>query len=344
MRRRLDPKSRAISIHAGFTLIELLVVIAIIAVLIALLLPAVQQAREAARRTQCKNTLKQLGLALHNHHDTFLRLPPGACQDNVPFSNANTGGWGSSWMVFILPYIDQAPMYNAYQLSGNSGCFNANNNTVVKNKKISAFMCASSTISVFSPGGTNSMIAHYAGIAGAVNGNIPGYTENRNVSGGHGIGGWGGTLFAGSQTNFRDLTDGTSNVIMVSEVSDLLRDTNKSTRPDWTLGYQYGWTMGTEHDYLNTGDSERVFNTTTVRYKINDKLKAGAGGTGWTGSGASEGIEPDAGLNIPLNSPHTGGVHALLSDGSVRFISENLDFATLNRLVTRDDGQPIGDF
>lgn len=343
MRRRLDPKSRATSIRAGFTLIELLVVIAIIAVLIALLLPAVQQAREAARRTQCKNSLKQLGLALHNHHDTFLRLPPGACRDNTPFSNANSNGWGSSWMIYILPYIDQAPMYNAYQLSGNSGCFNSNNNTVVKNKTIPAFTCASSTISGFSPNGTQGMIGHYAGIAGAVNGNIPGYTESRNVAGGHGIAAWGGTFFAESQINFRDLTDGTSNVIMVSETSDLLRDTNKSTRIDWTLAYPYGWTMGTDHDY-KSGSTERVFNTTTVRWKINDKLKSSAGNAGWTGDGTSEGIRADSGLNIPLNSPHTGGVHALLADGSVRFISENLDFATLNRLVTRDDGQPIGDF
>lgn len=343
MRRRLEPKSRPISIRAAFTLIELLVVIAIIAVLIALLLPAVQQAREAARRTQCKNTLKQIGLALHNHHDTFQRLPPGACRDWQPFAPANEGGWGASWMVFLLPYIDQAPMYNSYQFTGNSGHVNANNLALLSNKKIPAFMCASSTINVLSSNGSK-MIAHYAGIAGAVNGNIPGYTETRNVSGGHGIASWGGTMYAESQTNFRDMTDGSSNVIMIAEVSDFLRDTNKSTRPDWTLAYSYGWNMGTSHPYTSTGDAERVFNTTTVRWKINDKLKSSAGNTGWTGDGTSEGIRPDAGLNIPLNSAHTGGVHVLLGDGSVRFLSDNLDFAILNRLVTRDDGQVVSEF
>src|SRR6188472_2033110 len=101
----------------GFTLIELLVVIAVIAVLIALLLPAVQQAREAARRTQCKNNLKQLGLALHNFHDTYSRFPPGCMPDlsgaqTDPGANATVqASWGSSWKVHILPYVDQAPMY-----------------------------------------------------------------------------------------------------------------------------------------------------------------------------------------------------------------------------------------
>ncbi|HQX49998.1 MAG TPA: DUF1559 domain-containing protein [Planctomycetaceae bacterium] len=333
------------AIRGGFTLIELLVVIAIIAILIALLLPAVQQAREAARRTQCKNSLKQLGLALHNHHDTFLRLPPGAAQDNQPFSNANSGGWGSSWMVFILPYIEQAPMYNAYQLSGNSGCFNANNNTVVKNVRMPAYACASSVITDFGPSGTQGMIAHYAGIAGAVNGNIPGYTESRNIAGPHGIISAGGVLFAGSKTNFRDLTDGLTNVIMLGETSDYMRDTTGAARKDWTLGYPYAWTMGTDHDYAASPTStERVFNTTTIRWKINDKKKSGAGNTGWTGDGTTEGIRNDSGVNIPLNSAHVGGVQVLLSDGSVRFLSENIDFATLNRLATRDDGQVLGEF
>src|SRR5450432_1678919 len=91
---------------SGFTLIELLVVIAIIAVLIALLLPAVQQAREAARRTQCKNNLKQMGLGLHNYHDTYNMFPPGALTaggDNL---------WGMSWYIRILPNIDQSVVFN----------------------------------------------------------------------------------------------------------------------------------------------------------------------------------------------------------------------------------------
>ena len=111
----------------GFTLIELLVVIAIIAVLIALLLPAVQQAREAARRTQCKNNLKQIGLALHNYHDTMLTFPFAGTVGADVVNGATTGPNGFNWRFFILPYIDQGPLYNqvsALNLQGTAcyGC------------------------------------------------------------------------------------------------------------------------------------------------------------------------------------------------------------------------------
>jgi len=121
---------KTISRRSGFTLIELLVVIAIIAVLIALLLPAVQQAREAARRTQCKNNLKQIGLALHNYHDVYGVLPPAHVYDgradSNPFGNRCTPGGAAGsqaifarapWTVLILPYLDQAPLYNQFNMT-----------------------------------------------------------------------------------------------------------------------------------------------------------------------------------------------------------------------------------
>ena len=104
----------------GFTLIELLVVIAIIAILIALLLPAVQQAREAARRTQCKNNLKQIGLAMHNYHDVYTTFPPGHMFDTtIPGGNANSFQHPEMWAwgAFILPFVDQAPLFNQLNVS-----------------------------------------------------------------------------------------------------------------------------------------------------------------------------------------------------------------------------------
>src|SRR5262245_5365142 len=103
---------------SAFTLIELLVVIAIIAVLIALLLPAVQQAREAARRTQCKNNIKQLGLALHNYEGTFKALPPGGTRPlGTQITNGSDNNWGTNWVTRILPFFDQANLYNQYDFN-----------------------------------------------------------------------------------------------------------------------------------------------------------------------------------------------------------------------------------
>src|SRR5436853_6407251 len=105
----VHPKKRA-----GFTLIELLVVIAIIAILIALLVPAVQKVRDAAARTQCINNLKNIGLALHAYHDVAKKLPPGAANDVAPFGTDTAARWGSSWKVYILPYIEQGAIYNKW--------------------------------------------------------------------------------------------------------------------------------------------------------------------------------------------------------------------------------------
>src|SRR5690242_14988078 len=114
--------------HVGFTLIELLVVIAIIAILIALLLPAVQQAREAARRTQCKNNLKQLGLAMHNYLDVARQFPMGyGAQFTGTAATVQDGNW--AWGSFLLPYIDQAPLYSKLNVGNFTVLQNINDTT-----------------------------------------------------------------------------------------------------------------------------------------------------------------------------------------------------------------------
>ena len=209
----------------AFTLIELLVVIAIIAVLIALLLPAVQQAREAARRTQCRNNLHQLGLALHNYHDAHSTFPPSSI--NAPFQRY--GGAldpGHSWMTLILPFIDEASIYNAYNFDIKQDAA-ANLNTVAK-QVIAQYLCPScpyynvKTIYGWNHGGN-----HYAASGGI----YPNYScdswEDMNTDSRYG-----GVFHVDSRTCIRDIRDGTSNTIALGEM--IGRADNNS----------YGWTRG----------------------------------------------------------------------------------------------------
>ncbi|HVJ66658.1 MAG TPA: DUF1559 domain-containing protein, partial [Caulifigura sp.] len=171
---------------SGFTLIELLVVIAIIAILIALLLPAVQQAREAARRTQCKNNLKQIGLALHNYESTYTVFPPG----RGSFTEATPG-------AFILPFLEQGSQYSlfdfSYSLNGST------KNTAAIRQTISAYQCPSHPIV---PGFPLNGQANYQPCTGS------------NAD----LGTMTGIFFINSSTKFRDIPDGTSNTAMYSEI------------------------------------------------------------------------------------------------------------------------------
>lgn len=314
----------------AFTLIELLVVIAIIAILIALLLPAVQQAREAARRSTCKNNLKQIGLAHHNYHDNYKCFPLGARRDHA-------GGWGTSWWVGILPYMDQAPLYNKLNLevlhSGYAG-----NGGVAHRVTIPLMLCPSSPMVPFThdTGGGWTLRPHYVGISGASNGN--GFTNASihdeyaytgcctSVAAG-GIKARGGIMLQNKCIAIKDIVDGTTNVIVVSECSNYFRDTSDNPVQ---VNSNHGWMMGT----IASGETaqNRTFNLTTIRYPPNtvDPLLPGNGN--------------NDGPNNGIYSPHVGGVHALLGDGSVRFLSENIDMQTLRRLSTRDDGKPLGEF
>lgn len=341
--------------RAAFTLIELLVVIAIIAILIALLVPAVQKVREAAARAQCQNNLKQMGLALHGYHDIYKRLPPGTSQDQVPFGPGPAGGWGTNWMVYILPYIEQSTLFDKiiFNSGQGSGYGNNANGALYANVKIPIYRCPSSPLpdlcvsGVPGSGGGTTLLSSYVGIAGAVNGIVPGYTETRayqTTSGSTGCcsGGilsFGGPLPPNGKLTLLGLTDGTSNTVMVSEHSDFITTVDGSKRA-WTAGGPHGWTIGWGNQ--NTGSSSpggdlRAFNVTTVRYGVNQKV-------GWTnspGNCTGQGICDNTGQNIPLNSAHTGGVNALLGDGTVRFLADSITIDVLGRLATRDDGQTV---
>lgn len=336
------------SVRRGFTLIELLVVIAIIAILIALLLPAVQQAREAARRTECKNKLKQFGLGLHNFHDVNNRFPPGCANNTGTFGRRadNQRHWGASWMIYIASGLEMSAVANNWTFDQQ---YNSNSNPNGPRRLIgdtagrptfSVFRCPSSPLtretSISSP---QSMVADYVGIAGCVNnlGGIGTSVGHRNTT--QGPHASNGMLSYHSKNNFSDCVDGSTNTMIVGEVGDwLIQDNTAGTKLDYRPSVQHGFGMGCAGNNgpgtnIPNNNNGRAFNTTTIRYRINETCC-------WPANNgqASNGISRNHGNNSPLRSAHPGGAQILLTDGSVRFLSENLETQILARLASKDDG------
>ncbi len=303
----------------GFTLIELLVVIAIIAVLIALLLPAVQQARESARRTQCKNHLKQFGLSLHNYHDTFLAFPPGAVRRyyTPPAYPSCGGSWCTSmmsWGTRILPYMDQSSLYSQVNFEIEPGMTAPNTN--LRLKAIPAFRCPSD------PGRGSSTAYAPSNYMACIGDTTRDRQQNAT---------WKGVLDTNSNSSIRDVTDGTSNVMVLSEIrvghpADQTQNpsatgvcpapgaiTNPSTRG-------YSWMYA---------DRAPTYAFSTL-YPPNSNLQECWLNSDYIMGGA--------------RSFHTGGVHVLLIDGSVRFVGDNLDQTTWIRLGNKSDGAVVGEF
>ncbi len=334
----------------GFTLIELLVVIAIIAILIGLLLPAVQMVRDAPARMSCSNNMKQLGIALHSYHDANLRMPPGGGDDSPPFGTVATG-WGSSWKVYVLPYIEQDNLHRQWQFNsgtggGNpngSGWQNQNNMNLIHRVTIKTFRCPSSTLPDFHPNSTtnlstcNQMFTSYVGVAGTVN-DSPTSTNgpccvgspNGNINGGSGI------LHSNGKVTMVSITDGTSNTILVGEQSDHLRDANNQPIIPGTgaLTSQgpHGWAMGASGGGVGAAMTERQFNITTTRWEINRR---------GLGNNASNGTNENSGSNIPFSSAHTGGAQMLMGDGSVRFMTASTPLLQLQYMSTRAGGEVL---
>ncbi len=313
--------------RSAFTLIELLVVIAIIAVLIALLLPAVQQAREAARRTQCKNNLKQLGLGFANYHDQVGMFPvnyarrnaagvPGTSNPQVILDS------GRSWITFTLPYIDQAPLYK--QIDVRAGTFAAASpNWPIAQRVIPALICPSDSdnsgkLSNRSDigGATDFGINNYKACAGSNWGvGQPGWnpvssTKGRNSGQTDGINYGNGILCSNQQsltppTRMRDISDGTSNTFAIGE--------NVPSYTQWT----WWWNPNAV--------------TATCAIPLNRVLKVPVNIGDWPN-------------NYAFASRHTGGGHFTMADASVRFISENINLSVYRGLATISAGETLGNF
>ncbi len=314
----------------GFTLIELLVVIAIIAILVSLLLPAVQQARAAARRTQCKNNLRQIGLALHNYHDVSGRFPAGHLETgtNGPAYSPQIG-----WLPYLLPYIEQANVYQLidFTLIGPSNASPNPNGSATNNPafyaaggtSISAFICPSDPVGRIDPvwAPTN-----YLGNQG------PDCScRGKSCSGIFGHDTW---------MRIADITDGTSNTIAIGET--LKGDLDVNTLQD---NYFYRPPGGNAQD-IDTcqGGTLSRSDRATVWFGGNPQHNMFSTDRG-PNDRRFDCIAPNNGCtNFAARSAHAGGAHLGLCDGSVHFLSDNIDVGVMRALGTRMGGEIVGEW
>lgn len=379
----------------GFTLIELLVVIAIIAILIALLLPAVQQAREAARRSQCKNNLKQIGLSLMNYHDVHRTFAPGVAVANGA-NAATTESNYFSWVTQMLPMFEQGPLFKKLNTKVNfQSTAGTPNNAALVSTILTAMRCPSDVGPDKDPGGTpgGNVLMGLANYVGNYGVGMPDKDANpRAVQ---------GIFGANTRVRIRDVKDGMSNVILAAE----RRNPKICALTGWTLAGGVGasaadagvvggctfWAAGAGgagDDTSNPVDVVQVAGGnpvgesflyqilgTTRSGPVNDNLAMGTTrGTNslvgdLTGNAAvtsnvvwTEGVAGTVKINktasnftamsgdyqdattVGFSSWHTGGMQAVLGDGTVRFLSENIDSTIYENLSRRSDGRTLGEF
>jgi len=305
--------------RAGFTLIELLVVIAIIAILVALLLPAVQQAREAARRSTCKNNLKQIGLALHNYHGAHDCFPFGWGGTTPP-----AGGPGYSAISQFLPFLDQSPLYALIDFERP---LNDPVNNNPRRQELAVLRCPSDfdNPQPQAGGATN----YYGNKGSGILWQSPGQN---------------GLFVFRKSLRFRDIIDGASSTAAFSE--RLLTDGNNGVlSPDSDVFLGSG-------NPADQDEAVRMCNAVDITNLAN-QFPAFMGAPWIDGkhgylhvnvpNSRSCGFRP-AKASMPPSSHHPGGVHMLLADGSTRFVSENIDLKTWRAIGTRNGGEPVGDY
>ncbi|QDT38741.1 DUF1559 domain-containing protein [Stratiformator vulcanicus] len=326
----------------GFTLIELLVVIAIIAILIALLLPAVQQAREAARRSQCKNNLKQLGIALHNYHDANGMFPIGMVNPtSVPANHRNdpdVGFW--SWGARLLPFLEQQALYERLNINNVHFLSRVADRDDIE-RGLDVFRCPSDEAPEVNSGRTFNTASGGGGttISVATSNYVGNFDDTRQYANAEGAkldtnGNQDGVLVYSVGIKVTDISDGSSNTIAIGERAWALKD-------------------GT------IAEAGTIYGARSV-LEGNNIIQTDSAGSSVFGLASRCGLNPTAATcsqdyDWTYHSAHAGGVHFAMADGSVQFIGENIDFSTsldgrnansgvFQRLANRRDGNTVGAF
>jgi len=328
----------------GFTLIELLVVIAIIAILIALLLPAVQQAREAARRSTCKNQIKQMVLALHNYHETHRAFPAAYYTRANPGSTVSGLENRATGFVMLPPFMDQSALYNLYNFdigTGGSPDQGGGGQTVkqtafLNGTKLAMYQCPSVSTQIADLR-TNPRDGH---LDNSDSGST--FTSSYAFSSGNKSGStfWAiyigsadidqaGIMTANSRGQMRDVTDGASNTFILGEAeqNDLMTDTSGTVS-----AIDNSDVINRRHAYWTEGQHHSARSTFMPPYKSIEDCVLSFAPSGWRD------------CNYSFGSPHVGGLHMGMTDGAVRFVSENVNLSTWRLLGSRADGQVVGEF
>jgi prepilin-type N-terminal cleavage/methylation domain-containing protein/prepilin-type processing-associated H-X9-DG protein len=339
--------------HA-FTLVELLVVIAIIGVLVSLLLPAVQSARESARRNQCNNNLKQIGLAIHNFEGAYGTFPAAATRVEI-----DTYMHGPTWWIYTMPYMEQGNTFskitfprNTFWL-GSTGAEALANKEIWRNVRFGYMECPSSVnvIARFSNSTSSGDVGYQRPMYTCILGATPHWTAMNTNSQFKGPVSDGGVITLGRGQRISTITDGTSNTVMIGEQSGktytsgnqalpLANDPNSDGRVDNNRGFH----MGTSHVGYPSGDNSmdnpgncansncaRCYNTTTINTR------------GIVATGLVFNDYGELRCNKPLNSQHANGINAVYADGHISFVTANIPLATLKLLVNRDDGGAVSE-